>query len=345
MPPGDVDAVPDPHPTLRDPELDRRLATEGFVATPFLDAEDVELLREGHERLVPHLAAEGGMAFDYMQESRSAMEAITALLSPVWERRLPQLFADHEVIFSTFVLKRPGTESGMYLHDDRSFVDERHHRSFALWVALDDTGPDLDNGCLYLVPGSHRISAAASGSNTPEWFTAYQGYFRRFLVPVPARAGDAVVYDSKTLHCSPPNRTDHVRRAVASAIAPRGAPLRWTFADGDRRRVHAIDRRFFVEHHPHRVEREGMPPTYPVVEEYVEHHACPSPEEIAAACDPADVPAPSDDPPALFTEPPPDPAPQADLAPHEASRAAPSRVVPRVRRAAGNLKRLLLPSR
>ncbi|OWY60750.1 hypothetical protein B7486_67490, partial [cyanobacterium TDX16] len=160
---------------LADPELDARFARDGYAVVPMLDADEVEHLRAGHAELGPALLSDGGMAFDYMQDGRRAMERVTELLAPVWDRRLPEVFADHKVIFSTFVLKRPTMESGMYLHDDRSFVDERHHRSYALWVALDDTSPEIGNGCLYLVPGSQRIATAASGSNTPDWFTPYRG--------------------------------------------------------------------------------------------------------------------------------------------------------------------------
>jgi hypothetical protein len=323
---------------LVDPDLDARFAEDGYAVVPMLDQDEVEALRAGHAEIGPALASDGGMAFDYMQDARRAMEQITELLAPVWGRRLPEVFADHRVIFSTFVLKRPTEASGMYLHDDRSFVDERRHRSYALWVALDDTSPEIGNGCLHLVPGSHRIASAASGSNTPDWFTPYRGYFRRFLVPVPAKAGEAVVYDSKTLHCSPPNRTSHVRRAIASAIAPADAPLRWTFAEGDRRRVFAIDEQFFVDHHPHEVEREGMPAGYALVDEYVERNPTPDPRAIAAVCDPTDVPSPEADPPHLFPDesppkPPPAEAPAAGGREHEPHRA---RVV------ASRMKRRLL---
>lgn len=332
---------------LADPVLDARFREDGYAVVPMLDRDEVEALRAGHADIAASLSSDGGMVFDYMQEGREAMQAITDLLAPIWERRLPEVFADHRVIFSTFVLKRPTVESGMYLHDDRSFVDERQHRSYALWVALDDTSPEIGNGCLYLVPGSQRIAAAASGSNTPDWFTPYRGYFRRFLVPVPAKAGDAVVYDSKTLHCSPPNRTPHVRRAIASAIAPAGAPLRWTFAEGRRRRVYAIDEGFFVAHHPHRVEEQGMPEGYRLVDEYVEDEPVPSPEDIAAVCDPTDVPVPEDDPPHLFPDEPAVAAPEgppqgaAEGAAQQPARPARTSVGPAARAVAGRLRRRL----
>ncbi|OWY60296.1 hypothetical protein B7486_69950 [cyanobacterium TDX16] len=57
-----------------------------------------------------------------------------------------------------------------------------------------------------------------------------------------------------------------------------------------------------MENHPHRVEREGMPPGYELVEEYVERHPTPSPEDIAAVLDPDDVPIAQDDPPHLFAD-------------------------------------------
>jgi hypothetical protein len=281
---------------LRDVELDQRLEQDGYVVVPLLSAEEAERLRREYAEQVPGPRADGGMAFDYMQEDRDSMRRVTALLARLWEERLPQVFTDHRAVFSTFVHKRPGPESGMFLHDDRTYVDERAHRAHTIWVSLVDASPEIGNGCLYVVPGSHLISSCASGSRTPDWVRPYEAYLRRFLKAVPTRAGEAIVYDSKALHCSPPNTTETTREAIATAVAPRSARLVHVVADGDQRRVYAVDPSFFVEVHPHAVERDGMPPTYECIAEYVEPQPVPAPEAVAAACDPDDVPIPERQP-------------------------------------------------
>lgn len=276
-----------------DEELDRTLRADGYVVFDLLDPEAAQSLRVAyHEEVGVPADAVGGMAFDYMSADRTAMEKVEALLAPVWEEHLPRHFVDLEVVFSTFVVKRPGDDSGMFLHDDRTFVDERRHRSFTAWVPLVDVSPALDNGTLYLVPGSHRIMPAASGTATPDWIRPYERYFERHLRPVSLRAGQALVYDTKTLHGSTPNRTSHLREAIATALAPAGAELIHVVADGDLRHVHQVDRDFFRTVHPATIEQQGMPDRYPTVDTYLEERTEARPEDVAAVCDPADVPVP-----------------------------------------------------
>jgi hypothetical protein len=330
--------------TLRDPDLERALAEDGYVRFPLLDADQVAELIDAHRRLAPDLEADGGMAFDYLQEDRSTMRAVTELVRPLWDEVLPDVFVDHRVVFSTFVIKRPGPESSMFLHDDRTFVDESQYRAHTLWVALDDTSPELDNGCLHLVPGSHRITDAPSGSGTPHWIADYHEYLSRFVVPVPAAAGDAVLYDSRTLHGSPVNRTDRPRHAMASAIAPRQAQLTHVVAHGDLRRTYAVDASFFIDHHPHAVERSGMPSGYALLDERVEQHPVPAPEWIAAVCDPGDVPVPQSGTDDVFAPEAPAEDQAAPVPEDQTAQAAapPHRSV--ARRLAGRARRLVRPS-
>jgi hypothetical protein len=231
------------------------------------------------------------MAFDYMQADRAAMARVDDLLTPLWQERLPRWFVDLDVVFSTFVIKRPGLDSGMFLHDDRTFVDERRHRAHTLWIPLVDTSPELDNGCLYILPGSHHLMPAASGTGTPDWVRPYEQYLERFLLPLSMRAGEALLYDTKTLHGSTPNRTDVTREAIAVALAPGGADLVHVVADGPERVVHQVDRQFFQDVHPHDIAEHGMPDRYPVVERYVETTTDVDPVAMAAICDPDEVPA------------------------------------------------------
>lgn len=333
--------------TLRDPAAQAALDDDGFAVVPLLSAEEVAELRRAHERLVEP-PADAQIVFDYMQPDRSVMEQITGLLAPYWARHLDEVFTDHAVAFSTFVVKYPGHESGMYLHDDRSFVDERRFRACTMWVPLVDTSPELDNGCLHLVPGSHQIMPAASGTNTPDWIRPYEHYLIEHLRPVSVPAGHALVYDTKALHWSPPNLSDGPRPAIASAIYPRAAQLVHVVGDGPhRRRIYAVDTDFFVQHHPRSIE-EGMPEGYALLEEYDEPLVDADPAAIGAAVGrPDDRPEPwggaaaaegEDQAEAVgegaALEPAADPADGSDAPPAPVRRPLPRRI-------AGRLKRLV----
>ncbi len=275
---------------LRDADRNGELATRGFTVLPLLPSDVVAELAV----LQASLAApdDEGLSVDYMRPDRSVMRRLAEALEPVWATHLPRVFVGHRAVMSTFVVKHPGHLSGMFLHEDRSYVDERRARAHSVWIPLCDVGPDRGNGGLEIVPGSHRLVTGLGGSHTPDLFRPYERHLRERLVPVSARAGDAVVYDTRTLHASGPNLGERPRVALVCAVAPAGQPLLHVVATSrTHRRVHRVTPAFFVEHHPRQIE-VGMPADCPVVDEYDEEPVL-SPEAVVTVLG---GPAPAEDP-------------------------------------------------
>ncbi len=282
----------EPAGILLDPERQAEFESLGYTVVPFLTAEEVQGLLEGYAALVPE-PDESVIAFDFTRDDRRVMDGVARLLQPVFDRVVPRHFVDHEAVFWTFVIKPAGPHSEMGLHDDRTYVDESRSRACTVWVPLVDTSPELDNGYLCVVPGSHTILPVASGTNVPNWFEPYYQYFIEHGVPVSVPAGSALIYDSKTLHYSPPNRSDRVRPAIAAAVVPAGEQLVHVVADGlNRRLVYAVDEQFYVDYHPTAVE-QGMPEGYELLREYWEERVSASPEEVARAIGADDLPVPT----------------------------------------------------
>ena len=257
-----------PAPILRDPELDAELVERGFVISPLLDPTEVRQISEAYADLVP--SGHDELVIDYLRTDRTIMRAISDLLRPYWERHLPELFLDGRPVLTTVVTKHPGPRSDMYLHDDRTYVDETAFRSATLWIPLVDVGPANVNGGLEVVAGSHRLPTGLAGTNTPDHIRPFEGPLRDLLEPVTVSAGSAVIYDTRLLHASGPNLSDASRSAIVCAVAPRAAKLVHVAATGTRtRRIHAVDERFFLENDPRSLER-SMPAEYPVIEEFID---------------------------------------------------------------------------
>lgn len=281
----------DARPGLRDPGRQREFEERGYVVVPLFPPDEVAALREGYQRLVPDPDAEI-IAFDYTRDDRSVMEGVRDLLKPAFAPHVDRLFTDHEAVFWTFVIKPSGPHGELDLHDDRTYVDDRTVRPCTVWVPLVDTGPSLDNGYLCVVPGSHTILDVASGTNIPAWWGPYRDYLRAHSVGVEVPAGHALVYDSKTLHWSPPNRSPEPRPAIAAAVVPRGHQVVHVVGEGMHyRRVYGVDEKFYVDFHPLLVEN-GMPEGYPLLREYDEPEVSASPERVAAAIGADDLPVP-----------------------------------------------------
>lgn len=94
------------------------------------------------------------------------------------------------------------------------------------WVALDDA--DEENGCMWMVPGSHLWGPHKGGTIGTDAATFAPLPDRALLpagadpmpVPCPVRRGHVLFHHCLTWHGSPPNRSDRGRPAVAVHYMP-----------------------------------------------------------------------------------------------------------------------------
>jgi ectoine hydroxylase-related dioxygenase (phytanoyl-CoA dioxygenase family) len=94
------------------------------------------------------------------------------------------------------------------------------------WVALEDATEE--NGCMSMVPGSHRwgpYNGGTVGSNRDTWGPDYNPAFipegeTVRVVPCPVKAGSVVFHHCLTWHGAPPNRSQSNRPAIAVHYMP-----------------------------------------------------------------------------------------------------------------------------
>ena len=106
-----------------------------------------------------------------------------------------------------FYFKPPGAR-GQALHQDQQYLRAEPGTCIAAWLAIDDC--DEANGCLEVVPGSHKlpllchIDADTSLSFTSKTIPVPEGY-----IPVQAvmKAGDVLFFHGSLIHGSGPNRS------------------------------------------------------------------------------------------------------------------------------------------
>jgi hypothetical protein len=205
----------------RQAEFDRR----GFTVVDLLSPEEVRASWEMIEAAAPaqfDATARGGRAFQFhasfLHEDQDYRRRIHGLIRDALQPKLDRLLCGYEILLAGLFLKAPGT--GMVpLHFDWTMVPDLSVVGINVWCPLIDV--DVENGALHLVEGSQRAVPHIGAPGTPMWCAGLEEELTSLAVPVPLRAGQALVYDNTILHWSPPNRSAAIRPVIALNCLPR----------------------------------------------------------------------------------------------------------------------------
>ncbi|MEE2832356.1 MAG: phytanoyl-CoA dioxygenase family protein [Candidatus Latescibacterota bacterium] len=209
----------------------RQLERDGFcVFDDVLDDDLLQRTRQVSERLLDALPAE----HLEKQKSTGSMVSVTddpffaeLVAAPDALRALQILGYDNPKWASGFIISKPPHSPALFWHQDWWGWDEPISQTWAhppqafLMYYLVDTTPE--NGCLRLVPGSHRkrhpMHDGVPDSHTtdlremadPE-HPAY--HTTEGEIDAPVKAGSVVIGDSRMLHASHANMSDHRRTVI-----------------------------------------------------------------------------------------------------------------------------------
>ena len=132
---------------------------------------------------------------------------------------------------SMLFIKAAG-KPGQAWRQDEAHIPTRDRSLTAVWIALDDA--TVDNGCIWIIPASHRsgvlypvgntIDARFDGTPSARGFPHRDGD----AVAVELPAGSAVAFDGYLLHRSLPNTTSGMRRALVNHYMSAESLLPWS---------------------------------------------------------------------------------------------------------------------
>lgn len=105
--------------------------------------------------------------------------------------------------------KPPEKGSPFPMHQDYPFFPHEKHTMMAAIIHLDDS--TMENGCLCVVPESHKLGAIEHTENN---YLPPDNYPLSMATPCPAKAGDILLFNYLTIHGSGVNLSQHTRRIV-----------------------------------------------------------------------------------------------------------------------------------
>lgn len=178
------------------------------------------------------------------QENGSAPPAINKIghalhdLDPVFSSfsRLPKVgtvasvlsVQDPLLVQSMYILKGARVGGKVTPHRDATFVRARSGVCLGYWWALQDA--DVDNACLWAVPGSHKDGRemrrfVLDKTNRKTEFEGSQDaddYDNDQYVALPMREGDLVMIHGRVVHKSGDNTSGRSRHAYSIHVVPDG---------------------------------------------------------------------------------------------------------------------------
>lgn len=114
-----------------------------------------------------------------------------------------------------YYFKPPGAK-GQGMHQDNFYLLAEPATCIAAWTAIDAS--DVENGCLWVVPGSNRGEILCPETGKETWLNYGDSHITKFPreqkpVPVPVPRGSTMFFGGNLIHGSGPNRTkDRSRR-------------------------------------------------------------------------------------------------------------------------------------
>jgi ectoine hydroxylase-related dioxygenase (phytanoyl-CoA dioxygenase family) len=207
--------------TTRTPAEVRRYQTDGFLSPiRVLSADQAERCRGEVERLHEALAAIGHprppsqahlhfrWAHDLVTDAR-ILDAVESVLGP-----------DILVHSTTVFGKQPGDGRYVSWHQDGYYINLSVPAFVSAWVALTDSAPD--NGCLRVLPGSHRQGRRPHGETAlsdknmlGSGLEVASTIDERLAVDLELRPGEASLHHVDLIHGSRANESGRPRIGFA----------------------------------------------------------------------------------------------------------------------------------
>lgn len=223
------------------PAIDRsrrdQLIDKGYCVVPrLLDTELLQRVRRASQRLLDENSAEekrkrghqgNVVSLAYQDPVFSELIALPAALNA-----LAALDFARPRYFGGAIIAKEAGSPPLYWHQDWTYwgepesADPIPHQVFLMWYLTDTSRP---NGCLRVVPGSHRMRLDAHDrigthddgirDQNPDTSAGYQPLPGE--VDVAVTAGDLVIGDARVLHAAHANTTDQRRTVITLWYVPR----------------------------------------------------------------------------------------------------------------------------
>ncbi len=143
---------------------------------------------------------------------------------------LPRMFDMAKVDPHTggaYQVKPCSNQSDLAIHQDSTVIDEEKDYCLFVWIPFCDV--TLENGPIWVLPGSHLWGNIQRSLGVPWNFKKHLEILEKYMYPVLVKAGDVMVFDPAMIHSSAPNLSDKIRHAITITVLRKNYQLVYYF--------------------------------------------------------------------------------------------------------------------
>ncbi len=135
-----------------------------------------------------------------------------------------QLLGEDVLLWYSVIFVKPAQSKGRVpWHQDSTYWAMNKEVGLTAWIALSDV--NVENGCMYVVPGSHETGGYRHEINNSADNMLHRGQQiadvnEESKVPVVLKPGQVSFHDLRLLHMSGPNQSVHPRLGIAFRFIP-----------------------------------------------------------------------------------------------------------------------------
>ncbi|CAN5614047.1 Dot/Icm type IV secretion system effector LegD1 [soil metagenome] len=213
----------------------------GFVViNNFLTPEELETWREAVDDAIKHRGRQRILQREEKMDDDAYYNNVFVQRVNLWQdnEKIRKLMLDQRLgkmaaqlagvegirIWHDQVLSKQPWANPTGWHLDNPYWSFHSRDALSIWVALDDA--TLENGCLYFMPGTHKLTTyqnSGIGPNIGDLFKVYPAFAKMKAVPAPMKAGSCSFHNALLAHGAGANMTPGWRRAMTCAYMPDGS--------------------------------------------------------------------------------------------------------------------------
>lgn len=210
---------------FKDPSLQELYLQQGYVVVPILSKEKVEEMIQLHHSTHPdgkdlpncYNTSDHVSSLDI---KRKVKEEITKALEPLFKNYLN----GYKAVYVNFIGKQKGENSNRELHQDYSFCDELEYNGYNVWIPLHDITEY--NSYFSIVRNSYRFFQSYRGRYIAHRFEdSSEKIMEKFCTNIYPKAGQALIYNTGSIHFTPNNTSNSTRIAISAMIIPEEANI------------------------------------------------------------------------------------------------------------------------